>query len=612
MQSRLRALLAVGWTILALWIGSKVNTAFDSIWHWLFAFAFGSTALTAIALASKRVWSPWFVSLMSIAMMWLSIGVGFGSSLTHGLLVFLLGVVSLGFVWRKPSRDELHPSLGVWRELQKVFVSLGLVGFAILTLAYAVFEARNIRMALLKMRLETNCHDPKLDIEACGQLGIRKLDFASDEAEMVAGRDLLDTMCANGNEVACRNAAYARMTWQRYSITFRDIPADLWRRCQADGGTACVAIALQDDRPNGFVDVVKTKCGAGDADACVAWTEVETIDRVTAHTKACEVGVSGACSFGGVDATVVAQACQKSGDPWTCFVATGDQKYCAKGVFAACNPEEHPRETWTTSSWSVALWGIPPDEPSEGSPWNALVEGRSAVAEDAALWRPTPLPLEQIANTFGAACDAGIAFGCIEGALAAVNVELQYLTPERVQPAHDMLAKGCEHGDQLSCWLRLSVTQVAEDEAFGVARDACYAAPRGLRKSDVGACDTYVALWMAKLKITPWLMDTTLASPRSLELCASQKDRRLCQVIAEQLNYADYFAQPNMLPRHVTAWNASAVACSKHDMRGCRTLVTIAKMWPFEPAQTPEELVLSVCAKVPEMCETTKDALKSN
>jgi hypothetical protein len=606
-MKNLRPIISGAWGILALWYIFVLLPNESTAANGLAFVGFFVSALIGVITQTKHPWSTWVVTGATTFMgLWSLILILVERS--EGLPALLLCIVTIIFTWIKTSRAELHATVG-WRQNTKALgVAVLGVSFLAMLLGFGISEAKNVQSSVQKMRLESACTDPKVDIEACGQLGIAQVNSAQTEKEVIAGRDLLDTMCKNGNPVACRRLLYARMSWQIDDLKYRDLPGELWKRCQDDGGTACLALTLgEHELPSGLIEVAQAKCSESDLDACVAWAAAARSDHDAAHIKSCELGIEGACTCSGVPAEVRKKACAQSQNPWTCYAANGGSNYCELGVWPACDPVTWPEKRWEQIRWSERL-RIKPAELTP--PWENLEAGREIIRKTHAVWRPDPMPLAEIERTFGAACDAGIAYGCTEGANAAANVQLEFRTQERIDHAQKSLNKGCKTGDYLACWQLFSIARLSPEMTMKHARDACYAAPRGVRTYPE-LCRTYAHLWMAEVGITPWLMDSTLATPESIAKCAEQKDRFLCLAVAESTRFELDTPEPTGMPQHIVGRDGAAISCSKNVTYGCEEMIKLARAWPVEPEQSPQDLAKTICAGLPKMCETVQQALPS-
>jgi len=609
-MKNLRALIGGAWGILALWYMFYLLPNDSTLANILAFIGFFVSALIGVMTQTKHPWSTWVVTCATTFMGLLRLLV-INADHSEGLLALVLCIVTVIFTWTKTTRAELHATVD-WRHNAKSFgvAVLGISGLAML-LGFGISEAGKVQSSVQKQRMQSNCEDINVDLEACGQLGIAQVTSPVDEKELVAGRDLLDAMCKNGHPVACRRAVFARMAWQFDDLPYLDLPKELWARCQKEGGTACMALALGEYiLPDDFGTVARAKCSADDRDACVAWAASADWDLDEAHTKSCQNGVKGSCTVGGVPINVREDACKMSQDPWTCFVSTGYKAsalYCNQGVWPACAPETWPKKRWHQITWAERLV----IEPSDMTPsWQNLRLGRQALQKSNFGWPPAPMTLTEIDETFGAACDAGNAYGCTEGANAAVNVAFKLRTQERIDHAVKSLNTGCKNGDYLACWFLLSVVKVSPEQAMTKARDACYAAPRGVRLYPE-ICRTYVHLWMAEVGITPWVMDSTLARPEMMSTCAQQRDRFLCQAISVSTTFELSTPQPLALPQYAVGLDAAQIACSQNSPRGCTEFLDIARAWPSTTNESPEGLAKDICAKIPTMCDTVNKHIKS-
>lgn len=407
--------------------------------------------------------------------------------------------------------------------------------------------------------------------------------------------------------MACRNAIFTRITWQFNNLSYLKLEDELLSRCLKDGGTACLALVVEEyPLPVEFHGAVKKSCSASDLDACVAWTTSVFSNHADAHDKACQLGIAGSCTFKGVSLETRDEACKKTQNPWTCFVANPSAEFCDSGVWPACDAETWPENRWGNIFWAERLL-IEPS--SMTASWQNLSLGRQALRTSNYGWPPTPMPLAEIDKTFGAACDAGNAYGCTEGANAAVNVSLEFRTQERIDHAVKSLNTGCKNGDYLACWFLLSVENTPPEQAMIQAKNACYAAPRGVR-SYPEICRTYVHLWMAEVGITPWVIDSTLARPELINICAQQKDRYTCLITSETTLFELSTPQPLALPQYAAGLDAARIACAQNSPRGCNVFLDIAKGWPSTTNESLEGLAKDICAKRPQMCDTVNDYIK--
>lgn len=494
-----------------------------------------------------------------------------------------------------------------------------ILGFAGLTLVYVAFEAQNIRWAMLKMRLESNCRDPKVDIEACGQFAIQNLYHPSTEDEHRAGLKLLTTMCEQGNPEACRNIAFSGESWMVDTVTYRDWQATAWQSCEQDGGESCMALAYHatDAYPKKFYTVMAARCRKHDLAACAAWVHVagqrNSEIRKEVLETACQSGLIGACASATVPLPLKKTACEEHDNPYVCFLAetSPDLKtWCANGVVQACRPDawetfdgDRTKTYWDTRTLITTV----PTNCADGVVEDCLQDGLRHLAETQRAWRPEPLDPELFGQTFKKACEDGHNRACVEGAVALLDHEIG--PPSNTTLAYELFSKACDRRDVQACWFLLSAPELSENKRKELIDHVCWNAPRGYAEY-VGACAMIGSNWLATNKLTPWRMDWVSNHAVMLDTCTKHRERGACARLAENLYSSTGDAWPTLPPKHVMAWSSAAIGCAKHRADACRTLVDVSKTWPTPTQQSVDELGTSVCAKVPKMCEAFTERLQ--
>ncbi len=452
---------------------------------------------------------------------------------------------------------------------------------AIGALIFTVSEVGSIRNSMTKARFESNCNDFKVDIEACGQFGMRQFREPGSVEEMIAGRTLLQKMCDDNQPVACRQVAYSGQSWAIEFMTYRDWRAELTTRCEEEGGPACLARAYihgEDYSPNfspGLVQKMEAHCAKGDLDACAGGLALKAFlpDTNLSPDAACKAGLPGACETGEVVFYSASGAMMNREEPdgkGAGLDAENAKAKCGEGDAAACG------------AW-----------------------GSELVSQNMREWRAAPLDPAVLEETFGMACRAGDPHACIRGANAAVDRQVG--APKDTKLADEYLKIGCGLGDAQACWFRLSIQSLPVDESREIAKKACYASRP---KIYAPACQTYAAIWMADHGYTPWIMDTALNAPVMRNTCSKFKDTYACGRLAQNAKFENDRVVPAMFPNRVEAWSAAALACGRQNEIGCTALIAISKDWPTRTDQSVDELVDSICAKLPSMCPSAKAGLE--
>lgn len=594
MDSLTKIRLTIGWCWIAFGIYNVVTYAAN----WLIVIAAGAAALSHAAVLFGRLRrSRWVLSLFMLPIVGIAIwGMLWGNRVSWVWL--LLEVVTFAIFWLPATQQQFANTDGRLAEFRGSLKMAGLVSFGLASIAFVSFETENVRMALLKMRLESKCHDPSIDIESCGQLALQRIWYPTDDDEFRAGQSMLQTMCEDGQSVACRNFLSSRSTWSLEKIQYRDWRAKAWDECKAQGGTACVATAFLtfDEFPEEFGEVVSSGCRQGDRDACVAWAAWADTDRsaAAAHQAGCHQGVVGLCATSEADARDRATMCSKSRNPEVCYLVNPEVA-CQNSVPIQCETRV-PNDGRQKSG--------PKD--SSDAPADLVARGFEILNAQAGRWRPDAMKARDIQKTFGRACDQNYNPGCVAAALATLNVQLEYLDSARVTAGAEYLRKSCELGDSRSCMYGLSTTNADPEAAFKQTREACLVAPRRFSHLPV-ACRSYAALWLHREKLVPGVMDDSLTVPDTIDLCKRTRDHRLCQWVAQSLSQPEDADWPEVMQRNVTAWDASAIACAKRDSYGCSDMMKISRAWPRTPTQSPDDLAASVCAKVPQMCDVVRE-----
>lgn len=444
------------------------------------------------------------------------------------------------------------------RVLLAILKFSGLAIFAALTLAYVAFEARNIRWALLEMRLESNCRDPKVDIEACGQLALRRLYHPTSEDRQREGRAMLETLCKNGSNEGCRNVAYAGESWMLETLEYRDWQTEVTTTCERDGGVACLAwaYALWPERET--LEKIRPRCHRGDWRVCAAvmYAEHELDTSSTNASQHCKAGIQAACE------TLPALA------------------------------------TWTTPAT---------DATCETSPEGCFADGLRKTVAVHADWRANGLARDDIAATFGKACDAGVGQGCWMAGVAELNRPIGAAVDLSAVAAY--WDKGCTQGEWVACWHRATMPDLDASRRHELLERVCRDAPR-VGSEYVGACDALGRLWMAQQKITPWVMDWGMNFWNLRQTCESTRERGVCQQLAENIDANRGANLPAFAPLTFTAWSAASIGCAKHRDDACVELVDISLAWPYPSQQSVESLGESVCAKVPKVCPAFEQRLE--
>ncbi len=442
-------------------------------------------------------------------------------------------------------------------------------------LAFTVSEVDSIRSSMLKARFESNCNDFKVDIEACGQFGIRQFREPGSVEEMIAGRTLLQKMCDDNQHVACRQIAYSGQSWAIEFVTYRDWRAELTTRCEKEGGTACLARAYihgEDFSPRFSAELVQTigaHCAKGDLDACAGWLLMKPANMPT--DTACKAGLPGACdtSKATFHSASAATTKREEADGKGAGLDSA-QTRCEAGDAAACG------------AWGTEL-----------------------VIQNMREWRAAPLDPKILEETFGTACRSGDSRACIHGANAAVDRQVGVSKDTKL--ADEYLKIGCALGSEQACWFRLSIQSLSVDESREIAKRACYASPPDIYAP---ACQTYAAIWMADSGYTPWIMDTALNASVMKNTCSKFNDTYACGRLAQNAYFENDRDLPAMFPNRVEAWSAAALACGKQNDVGCAMLIKISKDWPTETNQSVEELADSICNKVPDMCSVVRAVME--
>lgn len=452
---------------------------------------------------------------------------------------------------------------------------------AVGALVFTVSEVDSIRRSMTKARFESNCNDFKVDIEACGQFGMRQFREPGSVEEMLAGRTLLQKMCDDNQPVACRQVAYSGQSWAVEFMTYRNWRDELTTRCEKEGGAACLArvyINGEDFSPTYSPEMAQKMgayCANGDKDACAGWLALKPYfpDMTISPGAACKAGVLGACETGEVVFHSASGAMMNRGEPdgkGTGLDAENAEAKCREGDAAACG------------AW-----------------------GSELVSQNMREWRATPLDSATIEETFGIACRAGDSHACIRGANA--GVDRQVGAPKDTKLADEYLTIGCGLGDAQACWFRLSIQSLPLDESREIAKTACYASRPEIYAP---ACQTYAAIWMADNGYTPWIMDTALNAPVMRNTCSKFNDTYACGRLAQNAEFENDRVVPAMFPNRVEAWSAAALACGRQNDLGCTALIKISKDWPTHTNQSVDELAESICAKLPSMCPSVKAGLE--
>jgi len=462
--------------------------------------------------------------------------------------------------------------------------SLAIKGAAILAalgaLAFTVSEIDSIRSSMIKARFESNCNDFKVDIEACGQFGMRQFREPGSVEEMIAGRALLQKMCDDNQPVACRQIAYSNQSWAIEFVTYRDWRDELTTRCEEEGGTACLArvyINGEDFSPTYSPEMARKMgayCQNGDKDACAGWLALKPYfpDLNISSGAACKAGLPGACETGDVLFYPASAATINREDPdgkGAGVDVENAKAKCREGDAPAC-------ESW----------------------------GSELLSQNMREWRAVPLDAAIIEETFGMACRAGDPHACIHGANAAVDRQVG--TPKDTKLADEYLTIGCGLGDAQACWFRLSIQSLPLDESREIAKTACYASRPEIYAP---ACETYAAIWMADNGYTPWIMNTALNAAVMKDTCSKFNDTYACGRLAMNSQFDNDRALPAIFPNRVEAWSAAAMACGKQNDLACTALIGIAKDWPTRTDQSVHELTESICTKLTGMCPSARAGL---
>jgi hypothetical protein len=466
---------------------------------------------------------------------------------------------------------------GRWSLLMKAAAVFAAIG----ALAFTISELDSIRSSMTKTRFESKCHDFKVDIEACGQFGIRQFREPASVEEMIAGRTLLQKMCDNNQPVACREIAYSGQSWAVEFMTYRNWRDELTSRCEKEGGTACLArvyINGEDFSPTYSPEMARKMgayCANGDKDACAGWLALKPYfpDMKISFGTACKAGLPGACETGDVIFHSASAATINRKDPSGKGAGVDGENAKAKcrgGDASAC-------ESW----------------------------GSELLSQNMREWRAAPLDAAIIEETFGTACRAGDPHACIHGANAAVDRQVG--TPKDTKLADEYLTIGCGLSDAQACWFRLSIQSLPLDESREIAKTACYASRPDIYTP---ACGTHAAIWMADNGYTPWIMNTALNAPVMKDTCSKFNDTYACGRVAQNAEFENHQILPAMFPNRVEAWSAAALACGKQNDIGCTALIGISKDWPTRTDQSVHELVESICAKLPSMCPSLKAGLE--
>ena len=597
-----RSILSGAWGLLAFWHLFYMLPDSTGVVTFMSTTGFFLSTWIGVMLISKHPWSIWAISLSCVVIGLFALPFAF-VLLLPGLLPLGLILATLVFIWNKTSLEELRPAA----DARSAVLSFAGVFFGVAVaagvLGFVVFDGKNVIESFNKSKLESRCADPKVDINDCRAWALSQANRPRDEKEMIAGNALLKELCRGGNPASCRLEIMTRFSWQFDKMTYRDLSKELLDRCEVEGGVACLASALEMcDGVSGcavVADMARSKCSKTDLDACVAWAITSGDDTNEAHTKSCELGILGSCSYPGVPTEVRLKVCAESGDPWTCYLAHKSTKYCDQGVWPACDPAAWPEKRWGKIDWSIRTT----IKPALLTPvWENLEAGRGLIRKSQAKWRPAPMPLAEIDETFGAACNGGVSYGCIEGANAAMNVQLEFRTPERIEHAVKSLKKGCELGNYQSCWFLATTVKMPMRQALKEARTACYMAPRGVQLYPE-LCQSYVDLRLEEAGYTPWLMDSTLNTEEAFSICREQKDPYLCNAVSEFMRFALVTGEPSQMPQNVAAWDGASIACMDHLNEGCERLVRIAQGWPVDPEESPQAVAQKICKAFPEYCE---------